>query len=104
MCERIKVMKLKLKKGISIDGKLTKSVDLDIESITGAQCIEVTEELALRGHTAANQVMEMDKMYHAAIAAKALKVSLDDILNLNLSDFSLITMSVQGFFFEADME
>ncbi len=88
-------MKITLKKAIKVKGKETNSVTLDFDGITGNDLIEAERTLRAMGDTSPSAYLSMK--YHAIIAAKLMGVPLDDVLEMNATDFKNVTVAVAGF-------
>ncbi len=72
-----------------------KKVTLDFDSITGHDLIDAEKTLRALGDTTPTAYLSMN--YHAIIAAKLMGVPVDDILEMNATDFKNITVAVAGF-------
>ena len=88
-------MEIKLKKAIKINGEETKTVNLNFDSITGNELIEAERTLRALGDTSPSAYLSMK--YHAIIAAKLMGIPLDDVLEMNATDFKNVTVAVAGF-------
>lgn len=88
-------MEITLKKAIKINGKETDKVTLDFDGITGNDLIAAEKTLRALGDTTPTAYLSMN--YHAIIAAKLMGVALDDVLEMNATDFKNITVAVAGF-------
>lgn len=89
--------KILLSKPVTIDGKEFTYLEFDLNSLTGMDAIEAETEVKALGRTLL--VPEMEKIYQAAIAARAIrpKQTIDFLLKLNIKDFTAITTKVQDF-------
>lgn len=83
----------KLKKPVMFEDVMYEELHLDFNFLTGA---DVEAALAYVGPSQA-MVMEADKKYHAAIAARAAKVPYELFRRLNIADYTAITMEAQSF-------
>ena len=88
-------MEITLKKAIKIGGKETDKVTLDFDGITGNDLIAAEKTLRALSDTTPTAYLSMN--YHAIIAAKLMGVALDDVLEMNATDFKNITVAVAGF-------
>ena len=88
-------MEIKLKKAIKINGEEKKTVNLNFDTITGNDLIEAERTLRALGDTSPSAYLSMK--YHAIIAAKLMGIPLDDVLEMNATDFKNVTVAVAGF-------
>jgi len=88
-------MKITLSKEFEYKGEFVTDLDLDLEGLTGNDCIAAQEDLLAGGIVSV--AWEMDKRYQAALAARALKIPVEDVKDLPLRDFTLITIQVSNF-------
>ena len=88
-------MKVALSKELTIKGELVKEVELDFDSLTGRDLTKAEKEARLAGD--ANIMIHFSMVYHAAIVAKLLGVTFDDVLDLPAGDFSRLTAAVSNF-------
>lgn len=86
---------INLKGQLLIDGKAVKTVTLDFDALTGFDL--TAAELDARTAGENNPIINFSQKYHAAIAAKALGLKMDDILALNAKDYLAITNEVGNF-------
>nr|DAI01677.1 MAG TPA: tail assembly chaperone protein [Caudoviricetes sp.] len=88
-------MKFTLSKELTIKGELVKEVELDFDSLTGHDLTKAEKEARIAGEV--NPMINFSMKYQAAIAAKLLGITYDDILDLPAVDFSKLTMAVGNF-------
>ena len=88
-------MKIALSKELTIKGELVKEVELDFDSLTGRDLTKAEKEARLTGDQ--NIMIIFSMVYHAAIVAKLLGVTYDDVLDLPAGDFTKLTASVSNF-------
>ena len=81
-------------KPVTFDGVEYGFLKLDLDSLTGQDIINATNEAQALGDQ--SPVAELSKTYLAVIAGKAAKVPVDMILKLSASDFTKVTITVQG--------
>lgn len=67
----------------------------DFDSITGHDLIDAEKTLRALGDTTPTAYLSMN--YHAIITAKLMGVPVDDILEMNATDFKNITVAVAVF-------
>lgn len=88
-------MKIALSKELTIKGELVKEVELDFDSLTGRDLTKAEKEARIAGD--ANVMINFSMVYHAAIVAKLLGITYDDVLDLPAGDFTKLTASVSNF-------
>lgn len=85
---------------IEIDGTLFNEIKLDYGKLTGADMMQIDEELKVEGHAAG-----FDSIYNQQVclrlASKASGFLIDDLLRLGVSDFAEVTFSARNFFFRS---
>ena len=91
-------MKITLKKPCLFEGKEYTELDLDLDSLTGQDLIDATNEARARGDQSV--IIELSKLYQAIVAAKAAKVSVDMVITLGGKDFIAVTKAAQSFLLE----
>jgi hypothetical protein len=84
---------VKLTKPVELDGKQVDTINLDLESLTGADVLAVEQELRSqqKDFNISSQATQV------AIAAKAAKMIPDDLHKLGLKDFVEVTATVYLF-------
>ncbi len=93
--------KLQLKKPLKIDGEEVKEIEYDLDSLTGTDVQQVTQEMQKLNILVA--VPELDTNYHAMLFAKAAGIDYTDMQRMSLKDYTTATGVVRDFFL-ADME
>ena len=88
-------MVITLKKAILVVDKEVKSVDLDMDKLTGEDFIKAEAEVRAAGDMTPSMVMSM--RFHAALAARLIGVPMDDVLAMPATDFTRITNPVAFF-------
>lgn len=88
---------IELKKPLEFEGVKYTRLVLDLESLTGRDIKSVLKELNAMGEIVSSTFLESNKSYLAGIAARAADVPLELIDELNIRDFSEVTMAVQSF-------
>lgn len=93
-------MSIILTKPILVKNTETSEIDLDsaLETLTGQHLIDATTEARALGDK--SPLVETSKIYQAVVAAKALGIASDAIINLPAKDFARITMAVASFLLE----
>lgn len=87
-------MELKLSKETEFEGVKYVTLDIDLDSLTGKDLINAeSEAYALLGRPAT----DLDKAYHACVAARAAKVPADLFYVIPARDFASIAREVQSF-------
>lgn len=86
---------IQLKKPITIDGKATKELKLDLDKLTGKDMIAAEKEVRVKGD--ATPSVSLSMLYHAALAARLLGCPVDELETLQGPDFARMTMEVAGF-------
>lgn len=94
--------KILLSKPVIIDGKEFTHLEFDFDELTGIDSLDAETEIRAMGKTPT--VLEADKAYLAAIAARAMKPKqvIDFILKLPIKDFTAVTAVTQAFLFDLD--
>lgn len=85
--------KVTLKQPIQIDDKKVEVIHLDLEKLTGADVLEVENELRSQNV----QFNIYSQATHSAIAAKAANIIPDDLKKLSFADFLEVNGHVQLF-------
>ena len=88
-------MEITLKKALKVNGEETKKINLDFESITGRDLIDAEKVMRAMGDTTPSAFLSMN--FHAIVAAKLIGVPVDDLFDMNATDFKNITVAVAGF-------
>lgn len=88
-------MKIALSKELTIKGEVVKEVELNFDSLTGRDLTQAEKEARIAGD--ANVMINFSMSYHAAIVAKLLGITYDDVLDLPAGDFTKLTASVSNF-------
>lgn len=92
-------MKITLKKPISKDSAEITELNVDFDNITGKDIMAAEREARLLGDNTPDVCYS--KTFQAILVAKAAaeKVIVDDVMNLNGSDFMQATTAASGFLF-----
>ena len=88
-------MEISLKKAIKVNGEEKEKINLDFESITGRDLINAEKVMRAMGDTTPSAFLSMN--FHAIVAAKIIDIPVDDIFDMNATDFKNITVAVAGF-------
>lgn len=83
----------KLKKPVTLYDVEYTELRMDFNSLTGGDVEAALNEIG----TTQSLVLEMDKRYHAALAARAAKVPYELFRYMGIADYTSITMSAQTF-------
>lgn len=86
---------IKLKKPVTVKGKLTTEVNLDFEKLTGNDMIQAEKAARAMGVGEASVLASMK--YQAIIAAKAIGCPVDDLFELGSVDFKNIAKETTNF-------
>ncbi|MEA0556455.1 phage tail assembly protein [Lysinibacillus irui] len=82
------------------DGTFLNEIKLDYGKLTGADMMQIDEEMKVEGHAAG-----FDSIYNQQVclrlASKASGILIDDLLRLGVSDFAEVTFSARNFFFRS---
>ena len=92
------------KKPLTFEGKKYDGLDMDLDSLTGAD-IETAEVQFVSedpSNAAQTPLKEMSKGFQAILAAKAAKVNVALIRSLSASDYAKVTTKVQVFLLTQD--
>jgi len=71
-------------------------LELNLESLTGQQLIEVEQEFSLTRPNFTG-ILETNKEYLILVAAKALKMPSSTLINLGAKDFTKLSLVVMSF-------
>lgn len=88
---------IELKKPLEFEGIRYKTLVLDLDSLTGRDVKGIIKELSAMGDNVGSTFLETNKAYLAGVAAKAANVPIELMDELNIRDFSEVTMAVQNF-------
>lgn len=89
-------MIFELSKPITHKDKELKTLELNLESLTGQQLLEVEQEFSITRPNFMG-IMETSKEYLILVAAKAAKIPSSTLINLPAKDFTKLSMAVMGF-------
>ncbi|WP_342442900.1 hypothetical protein MHB65_07080 [Lysinibacillus sp. FSL K6-0075] len=82
------------------DGTFLNEIKLDYGKLTGADMMQIDEEMKVEGHAAG-----FDSIYNQEVllrlASKASGILIDDLIRLGLIDFAEVTFSARNFFFQS---
>lgn len=97
-------MKITLKKPIEFEGQKHNEINLDFDSLTGADIL-TAEQMYTRSNlsNAGNMAKEFSKEYQIHVAARAANLPVELFLKLGALDFSVITVAVQNFFLDVSV-
>ena len=95
-------MKVKLQKALRHKGQELTELDIPLEVLTGADLIEVEQQLLKSGKI--TLITDFAKVYLIRVAARAAKIPVEVMENLSARDFTAITNRVQNFLMESDSE
>lgn len=87
---------IKLVQPIDFEGECITEIQLDLESLTGADLISAEREAS--PSVQVNLAKELTKEYQVLVAARASKRPKELFLKLGAKDFTRITLTVQNFF------
>lgn len=88
-------MEISLKKAIKVNGEEKEKINFDFESITGRDLIDAEKVMRAMGDTTPSAFLSMN--FHAIVAAKIIGIPVDDVFDMNATDFKNITVAVAGF-------
>lgn len=87
-------MEVKLSKEVEFEGVKYATLDIDLDALTGRDLINAeSEAYAQLGRPAT----DLDKVYHACVAARAAHVPSDLFFTIPAKDFASIARGVQNF-------
>jgi len=89
------MLKIEFDKPHTFEGKEYAELQLDLDNLSGRDLISAGKEARAMGDN--SPVVELSKIYHAVVAAKAARVPADLILSLPVKEFTRVTMAVQDF-------
>lgn len=95
---------INLKKPFDFDGKGYSEIRLDFDSLSGADIIGAERQFFANGANQSISIKEFSKEFQAYIAARAAKLPVEFFFALSVQDFTQVTLKVQNFFLEADLE
>lgn len=90
------IIKIKLSKKIKFNDVEIEKIELDLNSLTGADICEAETNFRERFYQPIPD-SNYSQAYQAAVVAKASKLPYELILELNLKDFSKVTGAAKGF-------
>ena len=93
-------MKIKLKKALKHKGEELFELDIPVENLTGADLIEVEQQILSAGKIVLMQ--DYSKVYLIRIAARAARIPVEVLEGLGARDFTTVTNRVQGFLMGSD--
>lgn len=93
--EKLDIIKHVFKKPVIFEGDEYKEITLDLESLTGKDIQEVSNEMLSQGISLG--LAEVNKTFLAAMAAKSANLPTEFMDNLPAREFSSITVQVQNF-------
>lgn len=86
---------IKLENKLTVNGKEVTIVTLDFSKLTGRDLIKAEAEVRADGEV--TPMLTFSLKYQAALAARMIGITYDDIMEMNADDFSKITNSVLNF-------
>lgn len=86
---------VKLNNPIMVNGKEVKEVKLDFEAIRGKDLIAAEKEVRKMGDTTPSVFLSMD--FQALVAAKLIGVPVEDVLEMQSTDFKNLVLPVANF-------
>lgn len=89
------VKPIKLENKLSVKGQDVTSITLDFSKITGRDLIKAEAEVRADGEL--TPMLTFSLKYQAALAARMIGITYDDMMELNATDFSKITNRVLNF-------
>ena len=84
-----------LTKPITVKGKEVDKIELDFNSVTGQDMINAETEARAAGDQSPSVLLSMK--YQAALAAKIIGISYDDVIGMPGEDFKKIVLPVANF-------
>lgn len=90
------VITFELKRPVTIGGTEYKQIQLDLQSLTGADIASAEIEMTSSGHIIAGPA-ELNKTYLMHISARAAKIPYEVLKQFSIKDLSIITMATQTF-------
>lgn len=86
---------IKLENKLTVNGKEVTIVTLDFSKLTGRDLIKAEAEVRADGEV--TPMLTFSLKYQAALAARMIGITYDDIMEMNADDFSKITNRVLNF-------
>lgn len=93
-------MKVQLKKCLTHKGEELRELDIPLENLTGADLIDVEQQLFRSGKVAL--MPDYSKVYLIRVAARAARIPVEVLEQLSARDFTIVTNKVQNFLMESD--
>jgi hypothetical protein len=88
-------MTIKLDNKLSVKGKEVTSVVLDFKQLTGRDLIKAEAEVRADGEV--TPMLTFSLKYQAALAARMIGITYDEVMGMNAVDFSKVTNQVLNF-------
>lgn len=88
-------MTIKLDNKLSVKGKEVTSVVLDFKQLTGRDLIKAEAEVRADGEV--KPMLTFSLKYQAALAARMIGITYDEVMGMNAVDFSKVTNQVLNF-------
>lgn len=88
-------MTIKLDNKLSVKGKEVTSVVLDFKQLTGRDLIKAEAEVRADGEV--TPMLTFSLKYQAALAARMIGITYDEVMGMNAVDFSKVTNQVLSF-------
>ncbi|GHS91252.1 hypothetical protein AGMMS49957_18030 [Synergistales bacterium] len=95
-------MKIQLKKALRHKGQDLTELDIQLETLTGVDLIEVEQQLFKSGKVAL--MPDYSKVYLIRVAARAARIPVEVMETLSARDFTVVTNQVQSFLMGSDSE
>jgi hypothetical protein len=93
-------MKVKLQKVLKHKGQELTELDIPLEALTGADLIEVEQQLSQSGKI--TLLPDYAKVYLIRVAARAARIPAEVLEGLSARDFTVVTSRVQSFLMGSD--
>lgn len=90
-------MIIDLSKEYTFEGKSYKSIDLDLDSLTGADLEAAEQAVVATSGAFATLIAETSKPFQIAVAARAAKLPVEFFRSLPANDCTKVTLAVSNF-------
>ena len=95
-------MKIQLKKPITHKGYEIKALDLELDTLTGNDLIDVEEQILKTGNPI--QSTDFSRVYLITVAARALRMPVEILKQMCARDFARVVNEVRNFLTLSDSE
>ncbi|MBR0151081.1 MAG: phage tail assembly protein [Synergistaceae bacterium] len=95
-------MKIELKKAITHKGSEITTLDLDLDSLTGNDLIEVEDQIMKTGTPI--QTTDFSRVYLISVAARTLHMPVEVLKFMGARDFARVVNEVRNFLLNSDSE